>query len=95
VDGLDRMLNNGSGLRGLSGVSGDLREVLAVDVYIHRLRFHISAMLGGLDAVVFTAGVGEHSAEIREAALRPFAFLGLQLDDERNPAGRARLPHRP
>jgi acetate kinase len=99
VDGLDRMLNNRSGLRGLSGVSGDLREVLAardrgderaalaVDVYIHRLRFHIGAMLGalgGLDAVVFTAGVGEHSARIREAALRPFAFLGVQLDDERN-----------
>ena len=99
VDGLDRVLNHGSGLRGLSGRSGDLRDVLAagdrgderarlaVDVYIHRLRFHIGAMLGalgGLDAVVFTAGVGEHSAEIREAALRPFAFLGVQLDDERN-----------
>jgi len=99
VDGLDRLLNHGSGLRGLSGRSGDLRDVLAagdrgderarlaVDVYIHRLRFHIGAMLGalgGLDAVVFTAGVGEHSAEIREAALRPFAFLGVQVDGERN-----------
>jgi acetate kinase len=66
---------------------GDERARLALDVYIHRLRFHIGAMLGalgGLDAVVFTAGVGEHSPEIRDAALRPFAFLGLQLDDERN-----------
>jgi acetate kinase len=99
VDGLDSVLNHGSGLRGLSGRSGDLREVLAArdrgdrharvafDVYVHRLRFHIGAMLGalgGLDAVVFTAGVGEHSAEVRDAALAPFAFLGLRLDDERN-----------
>jgi acetate kinase len=99
LDGLDTTLHHGSGLRGLSGRSGDLREVLAardagddrarlaVDVYVHRLRFHIGALLGalgGLDAVVFTGGVGEHAAEIRDAALRPFAFLGLQLDDERN-----------
>ena len=84
VDGLDTLLNHRSGLRGLSGVSGDLREVLAardggderaalaVDVYVHRLRFHLGAMLGalgGLDAVVFTAGVGEHAAEVRAAAL--------------------------
>jgi acetate kinase len=95
VDSLDALLNHRSGLRGLSGRSADLREVLrarrdgdraaglAFDVYIHRLRFHIGAMLGaigGLDAVVFTAGVGEHSAEVREAALAPFAFLGLELD---------------
>ncbi len=99
VDQLDRVLNHDSGLRGLSGRSGDLREVLAardrgdeparlaVDVYLHRLRFHLGAMLGslgGLDAVAFTAGVGEHSPEIRDAALAPFAFLGLRLDEERN-----------
>ena len=99
VEGLDAVLNHRSGLRGLSGRSGDLREVLAardggderarlaLDVYVHRLRFHIGAMLGaleGLDAVVFTAGVGEHAAEVREATLRPFAFLDLQVDEERN-----------
>jgi acetate kinase len=99
VDELHTVLNHDSGLRGLSGHSGDLREVLAarergdemarlaIDVYVHRLRYHLGAMLGalgGLDAVVFTAGVGEHAAEIREAALRPFAFLGLELDRERN-----------
>ena len=98
VDSLDAMLNHRSGLRGLSGRSADLREVLdarrdgdpaarlAFDVYIHRLRFHIGAMLGaigGLDAIVFTAGVGEHSAEVRDAALAPFAFLGLELDPGR------------
>ena len=99
VDELDTVLHHDSGLRGLSGVSGDLRDVLAArdrgderarlafDVYVHRLRFHLGAMLGalgGLDAVVFTAGVGEHSAEVRAAALEPFAFLGLALDGERN-----------
>jgi acetate kinase len=102
VDSLDALLNHRSGLRGLSGLSSDLRDVLrarrdgdpaarlAFDVYIHRLRFHIGAMLGaigGLDAIVFTAGVGEHSAEVRDAALAPFAFLGLELDPGRD--GRA------
>jgi acetate kinase len=99
IEALDAELNHRSGLRGLSGRSADLREVirarregdaaagLAFDVYVHRLRFHIGAMLGatgGVDAIVFTAGVGEHSAEIREAALAPFAFLGLELDPARN-----------
>jgi acetate kinase len=99
VDSLDTLLNHASGLRGLSGRSGDLRDVLAArergdataglafDVYIHRLRFHLGAMLGalgGLDAIVFTAGVGEHSAEVRAGALEPFAFLGVQLDRTRN-----------
>jgi acetate kinase len=99
IEALDTELNHRSGLRGLSGRSADLREVLrarregdaaaglAFDVYVHRLRFHIGAMLGatgGVDAIVFTAGVGEHSAEIREAALAPFAFLGLELDPARN-----------
>lgn len=103
-DELGALLNHHSGLRGLSNRSGDLREVLAardggdeaarlaVDVYVHRLRFHLGAMLGalgGLDAVVFTAGVGEHGAEIREAALEPFAFLGLVLDRDRNAGARA------
>jgi acetate kinase len=95
IETLDALLNHRSGLLGLSGRSADLREVLrarrdrdpaarlAFDVYIHRLRFHIGAMLGatgGLDAIVFTAGVGEHSAEVRHAALAPFAFLGFELD---------------
>ena len=103
VDGLDSVLNHRSGLRGLSG-SGDLREVLAarddgderarlaLDVYVHRLRFHLGAMLGalgGLDAVVFTAGVGEHAPEVRAAALQPFAFLGLRVDAARNARAQA------
>jgi acetate kinase len=99
VDALDVLLNHRSGLLGLSGRSGDLREVLAAradgdaaarlafDVYVHRLRSHIGAMLGalgGLDGIVFTAGVGENSAEVREAALAPFEFLGARLDPDRN-----------
>jgi acetate kinase len=99
ADQLDQILNKESGLKGLSQVSGDLRQVmtaiddgngqaqLALDVYIHRLRSHIGAMLaslGGLDVLVFTAGVGENSAPIRTAACEPFKFLGLQVDPAKN-----------
>ncbi len=103
ADDLDRLLNRESGLKGLSGVSGDMREVaaateenprarLALDVYVHRIRFYIGAMLaslGGLDALVFTAGVGEHSARVRAEVCAAFAFLGLELaDQERSLADR-------
>jgi acetate kinase len=106
VEKLDDILNKASGLKGISGVSSDMREVreamsttgyayaqgnsraqLAWDIYVHRLRSSIGAMLtslGGLDALVFTAGVGEHSAEIRQAACEAFGFLGLKLDIEKN-----------
>ncbi|MEH2201245.1 acetate kinase [Nostoc sp.] len=99
VEKLDEILNKGSGLKGISGVSSDMREVreaivqgnsrakLAWDIYVHRLRSAIGAMLtslGGLDTLVFTAGVGEHSAEIRQAACEAFGFLGLKLDLEKN-----------
>jgi acetate kinase len=104
VEAVDALLNHRSGLLGLSGRSGDVREILAAreggdsdadlafDVYIHRLRFHVGAMLGalgGLDAVVFTGGVGEHSPAVRAAAIEPFAFLGTALDPERNAAAQA------
>lgn len=96
---LDIMLNKLSGLRGISGVSSDLRDVIAAkkqgnqraqlawDMYVHRLRSGIGAMLAslaGLDVLVFTAGVGEKSAEIREAACEPWGFLGLKIDVEKN-----------
>lgn len=96
---LDRMLNRESGLKGISGVSSDLRLVmaaidqgnprakLALDMYIHILRRNIGAMLaslGGLDAVTFTGGVGEHSAAIRAGACEAFEFLGLKLDCTQN-----------
>jgi acetate kinase len=101
---LDDLLNRRSGLAGLAGGSGDLRDVLAArrdgdpaarlafDVYIHRLRRCLGGMLGslgGLDAVVFTGGVGEHAPEVRAAALAPFGFLGIELDSARNGASPA------
>jgi acetate kinase len=96
---LDRVLNKESGLLGVSGVSGDMRTVLAAidrgdaraqlafDIYAHRLRSEIGAMLaslGGLDVLVFTAGVGENSPQVRASAVEAFAFLGIQLDAARN-----------
>jgi len=96
---LDRVLNKESGLRGVSGISGDMRTVMeamahgdaraqvAFDVYVHRLCSEIGAMLaslGGLDALVFTAGVGENSPELRARVADAFAFLGVKLDAAKN-----------
>ncbi|MFM5897130.1 MAG: acetate kinase [Dolichospermum sp.] len=96
---LDNMLNKLSGLAGISGVSSDLRDVIAAkaqsnkraqlawDMYVHRLRSGIGAMLAslaGLNVLVFTAGIGENSAEIRQAACQDLAFLGLKIDLEKN-----------
>ena len=90
-------LEHESGLLGLAGTA-DMREVLARDdddarlardVYVHRLRAGIAAMaaaLGGLDALVFTGGVGEHAPEIRARAVDGLSFLGAALDDARNRA---------
>jgi acetate kinase len=93
-------LEHQSGLLGLSGTA-DMREVvtragagdasarLALEVYLHRLRAGIASMtaaMGGLDVLAFTGGVGEHSAEIREAAAAGLAFLGVAVDSERNEA---------
>lgn len=101
ADRLDRLLNRDSGLKGISGISGDMREIesamaqghvraqQAFDVFIHRLRQGVSAMavaLGGLDALVFTAGMGENSAAVRAAACEGLAFLGVELDAGRNEA---------
>ena len=96
---LDNILNRNSGLKGISGVSSDMRQIgdaiaqgneraqLALDIYIHRLRAGIGAMLaslGGLDALIFTAGVGENSPVVRAAACEAFGFLGWKLDGEKN-----------
>jgi acetate kinase len=99
ADRLDRELNQESGLKGISGISADLRQVmaaieagnaqakLALDIYIHRLRACMGSMLaslGRLDAVVFTAGVGENSPIVRSLACQAFEFLGLRLDQVQN-----------
>ncbi len=100
VDGLDDLLQHRSGLTGLAGVSDfrDLERALdrgepaartAYDVYCHRLRRYVGgylAVLGGVDAVVFTAGVGEHSPRLRRDALAGLRGLGLVVDEERNQA---------
>ncbi len=68
---------------------GDDRSRLAVDMYIYRLKAFIAAMtasLGGLDALVFTAGVGENSSIIREKTCQGLAYLGIRLDREKNAA---------
>ena len=68
---------------------GNERAQLAWDIYVHRLRAGIGAMLAslaGLDVLVFTAGVGEKSAGIREAACKAFGFLGLKIDSEKKSA---------
>jgi acetate kinase len=96
---IDDVLNKESGLLGISGISGDMRKILAsikqghsraklaFDIYVHRLQAGIGAMvavLGGIDVLVFSAGVGENSAEVRDATCKQLVFLGLKLDDAAN-----------
>ncbi len=99
VEGLDRMLNEQSGLAGLSGVGNDMRDIerracegdeacrLAIHVFAHRLRKYIgayAAVMGGVDAIVFTAGIGQNSALIRHRACQRLEFFGARFDEDRN-----------
>ncbi len=99
AEDLDRILNLESGLKGISGVSGDMRAVLearakgnpratlAYDMFIHRLHSSIGAMaavLGGVDAIIFAGGIGEHAPEVRAGACDPLGHLGVKLDAARN-----------
>ncbi len=99
VEELNTLLNQKSGLKGISGESGDMRSLmaainqgntraqLAYDMYVHRLRSEMGAMLAsleGLDVIAFTGGIGENSANVRSSACAAFTFLGLQLDEESN-----------
>ncbi len=91
VDELGHTLEHESGLAGLSGGSGDVRDLaddsLAIAVYVHRIAAAVAASaasLGGLDALVFTGGVGEHSANVRARVCERVAFLGVELDVEAN-----------
>jgi acetate kinase len=96
---LDDVLNKKSGLLGISGISGDMRQIvsamnkgndrakLAFNIFVHRLQAGIGSMvaaLGGLDALVFTAGIGENSPEVRQAACANLNFLSLQLEPAKN-----------
>lgn len=99
ADELDRLLNRDSGLLGLSGHSADLRDIeqraaqgddrcrLAINVFAHRVRKYIgayAAVMGGVDAIVLTAGIGENSASMRRRLLQRLDFLGVLVDEERN-----------
>jgi acetate kinase len=96
---LDNLLNTKSGLLGISGMSGDMREIvtamkggnarakLAFEMFVHHLQSGIGAMiavLGGIETLIFTAGIGENSPEVRAAACATFGFLGMELDGAKN-----------
>jgi len=98
-DEMSDLLNKQSGVKGISGVSSDMREVeaamkegnerakLALDMYSYRIKKYIgayAAAMGGVDVIVFTAGVGEHQWDVRQAAVCDMEFLGVQLDEEKN-----------
>jgi acetate kinase len=100
VEELEDELNHGAGVRALAGTgdmkvvvdraaAGDADAALAVDVYLHRLRASIAAMgaaMAGLDAIVFTGGVGEHSAVVRQRTADGLGFLGVAVAAEANSA---------
>ena len=100
---IEAMLYEESGLLGVSGISSDMRELLtstdpraaeAVDLFVYRIGRELgslAAALGGLDALVFTAGIGEHAAAIRARVCRDAAWLGVTLDEAANEADGPRI----
>jgi acetate kinase len=99
VDRVERFLYDECGLKGLSGVSNDMRTLLASDAPMAKLAveyfvYHVArtasaltAALGGIDGMVFTAGIGEHSPEIRTRVLHRLRWLGFSIDEAANQAG--------
>jgi acetate kinase len=93
---VEKLLYKQSGLIGISGISNDMRDLLgnpdpaarlAVDYFVYQVTKHIGALagaLGGVDALVFTAGIGEHSAEIRQRICEASAWLGVTLNGSDN-----------
>jgi acetate kinase len=100
---VEELLYEESGLRGISGVSGDMRELLAspspaarlaVDYFVYRAAKEIGALaavLGGLDGLVFTAGIGENSAPVRGRIGEACGWLGVEMDREANAAHGPRI----
>ena len=99
ADSINQMLNRESGLLGISGVASDVRDLfqavsqgnlqaeLALQMFSYRVRQYIgkyAAVLGGLDALIFTAGIGENAPSIRAAICENLGFLGVYLDEEKN-----------
>ncbi|MBQ7406302.1 MAG: acetate kinase [Clostridia bacterium] len=104
---MDTYMNKKCGFLGISGISSDARDIeaamnegnerakLAFDMLGYQIKKFIgsySAAMGGLDAIVFTAGIGEHTPYIRAAALKGLEFLGVELDEERNNFGHSDTP---
>ena len=97
---LQELLYDQSGLLGVSGISSDMRSLLAsserhaaeaIDLFIYRIKMELgslAAALGGVDAFVFTGGIGENAAPIRARVCRDAAWLGLELDEEANKSRR-------
>ena len=97
------LLYQSSGLLGVSGISDDMRTLLAseklhaadaVDLFVYRICRELGSLvaaLGGFDALVFTAGIGEHAPEIRRRVCEKSAWLGLEIDETANEAGGPRL----
>jgi len=100
---VSHLLYNESGFFGVSGISDDMRVLLASDdpsarqavaLFVYRVgreRGSMAAALGGIDALVFTAGIGEHAAEIRRRVCEDAAWLGMDLDQSANLAGGAQI----
>jgi acetate kinase len=100
---VERILYKKSGLLGISGISNDMRDLLtrtepearlAVEYFVYRATKEIGALaavLGGIDGLVFTAGIGENSPDIRQRICRASSWLGLELDEEANARGRGRI----
>jgi len=100
---IEKLIYHQSGLLGVSGISSDMRTLLesadpraklAIDLYVYRIRRELgslTAALGGLDAIVFTAGIGENSVPIRERVCRDAGWLGVELDAAANAAGGPQL----
>ncbi|MGD0566129.1 MAG: acetate kinase [Candidatus Goldiibacteriota bacterium] len=98
-DDMDNLLNKKSGLKGISGVSNDLREIMqaasegnnrakfAIDIFCYRITKYIgsyAAAMGGIDTVIFTGGIGENASDVRAKVLEPLAFLGIKVDPAKN-----------
>jgi acetate kinase len=101
--GIEKLLYQRSGLLGVSGIASDMRSLIqsndpraaaAIDLFVYRIGRELgslAAALQGLDALVFTAGIGEHSALLRERVCHGAAWLGVELDERANEAGGPRL----
>jgi acetate kinase len=100
---IETLIYKKSGLLGVSGVSNDMRALLAsdepraalaIDLFVYRIGRELGSLagaLGGLDAIVFTAGIGEHTPSVRARVCRDAAWLGVELDADGNAAGGPRI----